>query len=187
MRIAAVAVAVGTVVGLGWSLVSPRRSRHARDSQLQWWPALAVGLMLQFLGGSLEGGPAIALLLVSYGLLLVFAAANLHTAGMGLVGLGIALNMAAIAVNAGMPVRADAMVSAGVVAAGDVGSIDLSGKHHLEDADDRLMIISDVLPVAALDEVVSMGDVVMALGLAVVLAHLLHRRRGGGSSATIGP
>lgn len=186
MRFTAVAVVVGAMVGLGWTLLAPRRSRHAREAHLRWWPALAVGLVLQFLGGSLDGGPAIVLLLVSYGLLLVFAAANLHAAGMGLVGLGIALNMTTIAVNAGMPVRAEAMVTAGVVAAEDVGAVDLGGKHHLEDADDRLMIISDVLPVAALDEVVSMGDVVMAIGLAVVLAHLLHRRRDGGPSTTIG-
>ena len=187
MRFTAVAVAVGAMVGLGWSLLAPRRSRHVRAAHLRWWLVLAVALVLQFLGGSLDGAPALALLLVSYGLLLVFAGANLHTAGMGLVGLGIALNTATIAVNAGMPVRPDAMITAGVVAAEDVGSVEFSGKHHLEDADDRLMVISDVLPVAALNEVVSMGDVVMAIGLAVVLAHLLHRRRGANPSTTIAP
>lgn len=178
MRFIAVAVVVGLATGLGGSALLPRRRlRHAREMQLRWWPALIVGLALQLPGGRLDSAAGTVLLVVAYGMLLAFALANLHVAGMGLVALGISLNVTTIAVNGGMPVRADAAVAAGIVPPDDVATVGFDGKRHLERADDRLMVISDVIPVPSLSEVVSPGDIVMAVGLAVVLANLLRRRR----------
>lgn len=176
MRFVAVAVAVGAVGGLGWSVLSPRRPRHAGEMKLRWWPALVGGLVLQLPGGRLDTAVGSALILAAYALLLAFALANLNTAGMGLVGLGIVLNVTTIAVNSGMPVGVDAVVAAGIVSGDDLDTIRFDGKRHLEGDDDRLMVISDVIPVRWLGEVVSAGDIVMAVGLATVVANLLRRR-----------
>lgn len=113
----------------------------------------------------------------SYLALICFALANLRLVGMPVVLVGLALNMAVIAANGGMPVRAGAVVKAGLVVPDEVPSIDLGPKRHLEGEDDVLTILGDVLPVAPLREVVSFGDLILAAGVADVAFRLLRPAR----------
>ena len=51
-------------------------------------------------------------------MLIAVAVANRHITGVAVVGVGLLLNLVAVAVNGGMPVRASALVAAGVVERG---------------------------------------------------------------------
>ena len=181
MRFTVLAVLTGLAIGY----LTGGRFRHLGARGLRMWPFLAAGLLLQVASERLGSPAGVALLLASYALLVAFAAANVALVGMWLVALGIGLNLLTIAVNRGMPVRPSAMVAAGIAGPEEVQSLDIGGKRHLERASDRLLVISDVIPVRPLREVVSFGDVVMAVGIADVLVHLLHppRRRGAHAEA----
>ena len=88
------------------------------------------GVILQFLEPA--GWKGAATLLLSFALLLIFAAENIRTAGFVLIAAGLSLNALVIAANAGMPVTREAIVRSGQAStipeleAGAGGS-----KHHL--------------------------------------------------------
>jgi hypothetical protein len=168
MRFTLLAMAAGAAIGL---LAGGRRRSMAGQS-LRMWPLLGAGLALQLLVGRIDGAEY-ALLVASYVCLLAFAAANVAVVGMWMVATGVAVNLAAIALNAGMPVRPDALVAAGLAEPGRAGDVRLAAKHHLERPSDRLPLLGDIIPVQPLGEVVSFGDVVMAVGAANVVARLL--------------
>lgn len=170
MRLVLLATALGAAVGL----VRRRRPRHAAAPRLRLWPVLVAALVLQAGAGRVEGG--LALLLASYVGLVAFTMANLATVGMGLVGVGLALNLAVIAANDGMPVRPAALVRAGVASPAEAVTLEFDGKRHLERPGDRLTALADIVPVRPVGEVVSFGDLVLAVGSADALAHLLRRR-----------
>jgi len=169
MLFTAIAVGAGLVVGLlgGGSLNELGRRR------LRLWPLLPIGIALQLplLDGLGSNG-----LLAAYACLLVFAAANLRLVGMGLVVLGITLNMIPIAIDHGMPVRQQAVVDAGISSTADLPRLDLDRKHHLQRPSDRVTVLTDIIPVSPLHEVLSFGDVVLAVGVADVIFHLLRPR-----------
>jgi hypothetical protein len=178
-----VALAAGLVIGL----VLGGRPRHLAQKQFRWWLLLPLGVVLQLVVEA-DGVPAPhALLIVSYLYLLAFCAANLRHAGMGVILVGIALNAVVIVANNGMPVREKAVYRAAIVDARDVVSID-EVKHHLETPDDDLMVLADIIPVKPLRQVLSFGDLILSVGVADLLVHLLlpnggrRRRRNGTAS-----
>jgi hypothetical protein len=167
----AVAIVAGVVIGL----VRGARFENLGDASFRVWPLLIVGVVVQG-AASFTGDGAVAVILLSYVLLLLFTALNLQHAGMGVVLVGIAMNVAVIGVNGGMPVRDDAIVAAGIVEREEVPSLDFGSKRHLETDDDRLTVLGDIVPVPVAEEVLSFGDLAMAVGVASVLANLLRRR-----------
>lgn len=180
-----VALAAGLVIGL----VLGGRPRHLAQKHFRWWLLLPLGVALQLLVDA-DGVPAPhALLVVSYAYLLVFCAANLRHTGMGLVLIGIALNATVIAANNGMPVRERAVYQAAIVEPGETIAID-EVKHNVEDDRTRLPFLADIIPVKPFRQVLSFGDMVLSVGVADLLVHLLlppggrrRRRRGRGDSA----
>ena len=170
MVVAAFAIAVGLTAGL--LLRSPYR--HLAAPRLRGWALLVAGVAAQAIAA--VGAEAI-LVPLSYVLLVAFALRNLHLVGMPIVLLGLTLNGLVIGLNGAMPVRGDALVAAGVVEAGALAAVDLGPKRHLEESDDRLTFLGDAVPVPALGRVVSFGDLVLAVGLGNVVAHLVRRRR----------
>src|SRR5437899_11695366 len=75
------------------------------------WPLLTpLGLALQMIPAPGRRLP-LALLFVSFGLLLVFTAVNFRLPGFALILLGLALNLSVIAWNGGMPVTHQALVA----------------------------------------------------------------------------
>lgn len=171
----AVFIAVAIVAGVVIGLVRGGRFENLGDASFRVWPLLIVGVAVQG-AASFTGDGAVAVILLSYVLLLLFTALNLQHAGMGVVLVGIAMNVAVIGVNGGMPVRDDAIVAAGIVARDEVPSLDFGSKRHLETDDDRLTLLGDIIPVPVAEEVLSFGDLAMAVGVASVLANLLRRR-----------
>jgi hypothetical protein len=169
MRFTLLAVAAGLVIGV----LAGGRLSHLGSRSLRLWPLLMAGLAAQLVSARLAGGASFALLVASYGLLLAFAAVNVVVVGMWLVALGVGLNLVVIAVNGGMPVRESALRSAGALDPDVPVHLESASKHHLERPSDRLVGLGDILPVRPLREVVSFGDVVMAVGVADVVVHLL--------------
>src|SRR3954447_24868685 len=169
MVFTALAAGAGLLIGL----LSGGSLRRLGDRRFLLWPLLPVGVILQLPFVDRLG---FAGLLLSYACLLVFAVANMRLVGMGLVAAGIALNMIPIALNRGMPVDRDAVVAAHITSNEGLRDLEVDRKHHLHRRGDRAMVIADTIPVAPVKEVVSFGDVVLAVGGADVLYHLMRPR-----------
>jgi hypothetical protein len=170
-----VALAVGLVIGR----VLPPGPRHQAGVKVRWWGLLPAGLALAAIAGRAGGAVAVVLGVIGLGALVAFTSRNLHLAGMGVLTVGLGVNLLAIVVNAGMPVRAGSLVEAGVVTAAEAGEAEPGGYRHLERPDERLPILGDVIPVSLGRTVVSFGDIIIAFGAADVVAHLCRRRRRG--------
>ncbi len=173
MRFTMVAVGAGTLIGF----LAGGRLSHLGERTFRAWALLAAGIVLQAAAAAAGSGAGLALLVLSYLLLLAFAAANAALVGMWLVALGVGLNLVTIAVNGGMPVRPSALVAAGVAEAHEVDHLGLGAKRHLERPSDRLTATSDIVPVPVLREVLSFGDIIMSVGVADVIVHLMRPRR----------
>ena len=168
-----VAILAGVVIGIarGGSV------RNLANATFTLWPVLGVGLGVQVAADLVPKRYAFAVLVASYVALLVFCVANLRLAGMGLVAVGLMMNFAVIAANQSMPVRADAIVASGAATRAELSRINFGAKRHLERPDDRLQFLGDIIAVPIAAEVLSFGDLVMSVGVADVIAHLLGRRR----------
>jgi hypothetical protein len=163
------------VLGLGIGLsVRPRPTRFARP-QIRLFALLVLGIAGELVATRLDDGAAAALGTSALVALIAFAVANLHLTGMGVMTIGLAANVLVMGVNAGMPVSARALVAADVVPAGEAGHIALRGPRHLERSSDRLTFLGDVIPVSG--QVVSFGDLVIAVATVDVIAHLARRQR----------
>ena len=132
---------------------------------------LVVGLALQILLEVVDLPRAryddvgVAILLVSYVALLGFCASNLRTRGIELIGLGIALNATVIALNLGMPYKvADGLPRETTV------------KHRPTRDSDLAVFLSDQIVIGdPVDAAISVGDIVLAVGI-VELAYFGSRR-----------
>ena len=169
---ALIAVAVGVLLGFALG----GRLHWLGERSFRWWLLLPVGLVLQILV-EFDGVPApFAVLLASYACLLLFVAANVRLTGMGVILVGIGLNALVIALNHGMPVRANAVRAAQVVDIGEPVIID-SVKHRLEEPDDRLVVLGDIIAVAPIQQVLSFGDLILSVGLVDLMVHLMRPDR----------
>ena len=113
---------------------------------------------------------AFGVLVASLMLLLAFCARNAINTGMAVVMIGIALNTTAIVVNHGMPVRVPVAWEAS-------GGLTATVKHHAASGHDRFEPITDIIFVPATDEVISFGDLILAIGLLDVAYHASRRRQ----------
>jgi hypothetical protein len=96
-------------------------------------------------------------------------ALNLRLTGMWIAGIGILMNFAVIALNHGMPVLPEAFALAG----GDIDNLILDAKHVILDSDSRLPFLADIIPMPG--SVISMGDVLLAVGLGVFVEDQLQQ------------
>jgi Family of unknown function (DUF5317) len=164
--IGAVLIALAVGLACGGSL-------HRLSSiSLRWTPLLFEGLAIQLIfqlwdPPGLTKGSALAVVLLSNFAVLVFLAGNLRTPGVLLLGLGLALNVVVIAANDAMPVSPGAAETAGLSAPTTESA---SLKHERLNDDTRLPWLADVIPVPRLKEILSIGDIVLALGM----AHLVY-------------
>ncbi len=175
MWFTAITVAVGALIGLAVG----GRPRHLPEHSFYLWPLLLAGLALQVIveatGHSSVG---VALVVLSYALLLAFGALNLRLAGMGVIMVGMVMNLLPIALNAGMPVRASALADADIATSvDDAQYVELRGERHLEEDDDHLTVLGDIIPIPAIRQVVSFGDLVLSVGTITMIVSLLRPPR----------
>lgn len=153
------------------------------DIELKAWWLLLVSLGLQ-LGTrwlpdeTWSETAGVVMVLASFALLMVLVILNRSKPGMWIAGLGVLMNFTVIAFNGGMPVLAGA---AEVASGFTVAEPDISGsfKHVLLDETSRLVFFADVIPIRLVrfGEVISLGDIFLALGLGVFLEQELRRPR----------
>ena len=171
MQLTLGAVVVGLCIGLS---LRPRTTRFARPRvRAAGW--LVGGVAGQLLTVRFTGTTAVLLAIASLAALVAFAIANLHLVGMGVMTIGLGLNLLAILANGGMPVSARALVAADVVPAADVGNVDLRGARHLERPSDSIRVLGDIIPMG--QQVVSFGDLIIGVATADVIAHFTRRQR----------
>lgn len=138
------------------------------QTRVRWLVLLIEGLLVQLVfdiwdpAGLTDAGE-LAVLLVSNGSVLAFLILNRAIPGMLLIAGGLLLNTVVITANQAMPVSASAAETAGA----EVPSAEENDlKHELLDDDTKLGFLGDVIPLPGLKEVLSIGDVVLALGVA---------------------
>lgn len=136
---------------------------------------LLAGVIGQLLAARIDGSAAVVLAVGSLAGLVAFSIANLHLTGMGVMTIGLAVNLFAIMVNGGMPVSARALIAAKVVTADEVAHVELQGARHLERPSDSIVVLGDIIPMRR--QVVSFGDLIIAVATADVIAHLARRQR----------
>jgi hypothetical protein len=167
---------LGGAVLVGW-VVGGRVSRLA-DVRIRWVPLAVAGFVLQ--GLAVPGSWPLVFVGLSFVLLVVFAGENVRSGlpGARIILLGVLLNFLVIATNGGMPVTRVALERSHQTdtlrALVDGGG----AKHHLATSEDALVFLGDVIPVAPIRQIVSVGDVFTYLGVAwLVVAGMTGRRR----------
>lgn len=131
--------------------------------------ALAIQILLAFVDIPADrlDDLGFGLVMASYAFLLAFCFVNLRISMMWVIGLGIALNALVIGLNQGMPtVDHEVTTRSGRTIE---EPIERTAKHRPESDDDLLPFLGDRIQVPEpVDEVVSIGDVVIGLGIILV-------------------
>jgi hypothetical protein len=164
------------LAGLYYGLVRGGLVRNLGLARLHWPGLLVVGIGGPVLVDRLDPPRSVWLIVLAFGALLVFTTRNRHLPGMLLVAAGVAANLLVVLVNGGMPVRADALVSAGLASRADVEFVEISGVQRLEEPGDQLVFLADVIPFEPTGQVLSPGDLLLLAGLAQVATSLLLQR-----------
>ncbi|MDQ3767022.1 MAG: DUF5317 domain-containing protein [Actinomycetota bacterium] len=139
------------------------------DLRLRWGPALLSAVALQavilFLIPHHPSGVHGPLHVVSYILIGVFVIANMRVEGMWLIAFGGLCNAAVIALNGGvMYVSRSALETVGLYPLPD-RFLNAAVLEH-----PKLSFLGDIFPIPPLNTVVSLGDILIAIG-AIVLVH----------------
>lgn len=135
-----------------------------------WVWVLVIALVLQILGdlfapSNLPEASAIRLLVVSLSGVALFMLLNRSLPGMAIAAVGLALNAIVIFLNDAMPVSRWAAEVAGVTSFGE----GLGIKHEIAGPDTVLAFLGDVIPIPNTLQIVSVGDVVLAVGIAALV------------------
>jgi Family of unknown function (DUF5317) len=163
-------------------LVGGRLRGFERLSLRHWWLApIGLGLQVLSLPDARHGTDLLvrmAVLGVSYALLLLFAGMNITIPGMPLLLVGLTLNAVVVIANGGMPYSRQALEASGQTAALKHLTAD-EPKHHLMTSEDRLTPLADVIPIPQpIGQVASVGDVFVYAGLAWLIVAVMRGRTG---------
>jgi hypothetical protein len=150
---------------------SLRRFEHL---PVHWWGMAILGLALQ--GVPLRDAHAAFLaLLGSYVVLIAFCLVNRRLVAAPLLLLGLALNLAVVAPNRGMPVNEAAVRS--ITSVPETRSV--TGKHHMQTTSDVVPALGDVIPVPEpFGVILSVGDVFLYAGVVVFVVSVMLGRPG---------
>lgn len=162
-------------VAIVLSVLRGGRLRNVAHAEITAGWLLFVGVAIQFGVDAAAGRGFLpdaglsgwSLLLVSQLLVIAFLLANRRLPGVWLVAAGLALNALVMAANRAMPVD-----PAAIAALGLDGATVPPGKHTLLTADTHLPWLADIIPVPWLRSILSVGDLVLAVGL-VPMTHAL--------------
>jgi len=163
------------------ALLRGGRLGNLADIRLRLWWLLPLGFGIQVTPALFPEDAAwapdlgVALVLASYLPLLLLVILNRDRQGMWLAGLGILMNFTVIAANGGMPILDEAARAAGGYVEGI--RVVFGPKHVALDAGTHLSFLADVIPVRLFGQgqVISLGDVLLAVGLGAFLEDELRR------------
>ena len=177
MLVLVVALLLGLVAGYA----TGGRLTHLQTLRMRYAWLVPLALAIQVIAFSslrdiLGEQLIIVVHLFSYGLLLLFVVRNYRLPGLALAGLGTGLNALVIALNGGyMPASRHALVAAGILYGGES-----SNNSTIIDSGTRLGFLGDVFGVphgVPFANVFSVGDVILALGAAWLLARAMRAPR----------
>jgi hypothetical protein len=146
----------GLVAGFILGLASGGNWRNLQKFELKLWPGLLAGVIARAVA-PLLGGLALGTSLAGLTLVALVAIANRAVPGAWLIGLGALLNAIVTSINGGMPVDPGALAASGKPAPSD-------GLHVILGPDTRLPFLADVLLAPIVNDIYSVGDVVLAIG-----------------------
>ena len=176
---------IAIAIALAIPLVT--KGSYSRLFSVRWhwagllFAGLAIQIVLEFVTIPREHWHdyGFGLLVASYVLILGFAARNLVLRGMGIVLIGIACNALVIALNQGMPVKIPVDWQNKTWTQATV-------KHHPQQSDDRLRPLSDIIVLREpFDNVLSFGDLILAIGICDVAYNASRKPKRRRSSATL--
>jgi len=174
-------------IGLAWGLAAGGRLDHLLAWRPVGWPAAVGGLLTQVAvrATGWSGWWVTLIDIVAMVIVLSVAVVNIRTPGMVVIALGLVLNIVPTVVNWGMPVHRDALVTAGLVAERDARSVEVTGPRVIDDGA-SLAFLGERLPLPT-RQVISLGDLVVWLGIILVVSALVRGRHqvGGGQRGTI--
>lgn len=172
-QLLAIAFAVALVAGL----TAGGTMRNLRHVPLRWAPVAFASVVVALVPLAVEmgDGPTLALQIVSNLGILAFGVANLVAsrggvrAGFAVIAAGWALNFAVIAANGSMPLSEWAYARSGQTDPITEGE---GGFYKIGVAGDGTLLrpLGDVIPIPGIHQVVSIGDVLLISGIAVVIA-----------------
>lgn len=172
MLLVAVVAAAGALAGL---LRRPAGGHGARP-HLRLLAVLVVGLALVPASLAVPDGSATVVRGLGFGALAWFAGRNRASTGVAVAGIGAVANLAALVLNNGVPVRAEALVDAGVVTAEEVRGYELDEPYHLQQRSDAFGWLGAVVPFEPTGQVLSFGDLLLLVGGFDTLRELARRR-----------
>ena len=146
----------GLVAGFIIGLAAGGDWRNLQNFEFRLWPLLAAGLVARVVA-PLSDGLGVALSVCGLLLVSLTALANRALAGTPLIALGSLLNVLVISLNAGMPIDPGALALSGKPPPAD-------GLHVLLGPETRLPFLADVLLIPVLNNIYSVGDVILAIG-----------------------
>jgi hypothetical protein len=176
------AIGIGVGLGLRWG--------GRLDNLIAWrpplWQAALGGVVLLLLLDLVPIGGAFAALLriIGLGALLGFAVINVRVGGMVLVVAGLGLDTLVTLLNWGTPVSGSALVAAGIVSEADLATVTLYGGREVADGA-LLGFLGDVIPLPW-GHIVSIGDLLVLVGICLVTASVLRRFQVGGGHQSFG-
>ncbi|WP_420608511.1 DUF5317 family protein [Candidatus Poriferisodalis sp.] len=178
MSFIALVTLIGLGVGFAVALVTggtPASTlSRMRGVRINHWPvlvlgavlSLAVGLDTNMLAGRFALGISLALLLA--GCLL-----NRHIAGASIAAIGMAANLGVLLVNGYVPVSEGAVVAAGIIDFDGINRVLLGAARRWSDDATIAAWLGAAIPLAPLKDVITLGDLVTAAGLANVAFRLM--------------
>ena len=146
----------GLVAGFIIGLAAGGNWRNLQAVDFRLWPVLFAGVIARLIAPSL-GGLALTLSIAGLLLVTVAAFANRALPGALAMALGSLLNVIVVLANGGMPIDPAALAASGKPAPSD-------GLHVILGATTRLPFLADVLLLPIVNNIYSVGDVVLAIG-----------------------
>ena len=166
------------LVGFGAGWLTGGRVRNLEHLEFRYgWVILALFGLQAVLRSShaltawIHGSAIVAVWCACVAALIALAIANRQTTGMMIVALGLFLNLLVVLLNLGMPLSGSAAGSLGALHDA-VQSVN-AGFYRLTTAETHLALLGDVIPVPGppgIRSIVSIGDILLLIGAAVVVA-----------------
>lgn len=140
-----------------------------RALRINHWPVLVLGAVLSLAVGldtnMLAGRYALG---ISLALLLAGCLLNRHIAGASVAAIGMAANLGVLLVNGYVPVSEGAVVAAGIIDFDGLDRVLLGAARRWSDDATIAAWLGSAIPLAPLRDVITLGDLVTAAGLANV-------------------
>lgn len=140
------------------------------STHLRWSLLLFGALMVQIVVDLsdppwLGDGAGFLIMLATNAAVIAFLALNRQLPGMALAALGLLLNLIVIVANGAMPVSAWAAEVVGL----SEQLQDPGVKHEVLDSQTLFPFLGDIIPIPGLSKIVSVGDVVLAAGIGLLV------------------